>query len=189
MRIGGVYTAQQAEEFRTWMRRVEALKAKVYLEIGALNGGTLQLVAPMLQPEATIIVIDIAQRDTLNRVVSKLVEDGFHVHFLIGDSTEPEMDGRVREALDGRWIDAAFIDGDHAFASVLSDYRLCLKWMKLGGLIGFHDIATAGPENTRRSWEYIKGLHPQQNWEYVAKLPRKRPAAGSMGRGIGVAEI
>jgi len=190
VKVHGAYVAQQPEEFRRWTESVRALKPQVYLEIGSLNGGTLLLIVSALDPGATIIVLDLAVRPKLAAVLTQLRARGFDVHLLLGDSTGPEVSGKLADILLGRWVDAAFIDGDHAFACVISDYRLCLKLIRTGGLMGFHDIATQGAQSTREAWEWIKRHESKKRiTEHVVELPAKRPPGGSVGNGIGVVKV
>jgi len=192
---GGLYIAQQPGEFRAWTKRVAAIRPKTYLEIGSLNGGTLMMIAPALEKGATIIAVDVAFRPRLAHSLNTLKAMGFETHVLTADSTAPDMSGKLADILGACWIDAAFIDGDHCFAAALSDYRLCLKMTRQGGLLGFHDIATISHtdialfHSVDKVWEYIKTQHPNTCTEYVSKLPAKRPPCGSVGNGIGVVEV
>jgi predicted O-methyltransferase YrrM len=63
------------------------------------------------------------------------------VHAVHGDSHEAEMLHRLCGALDHRPIDLLFIDGDHTYDGVRSDYSMYSPLVRRGGLIAFHDIA------------------------------------------------
>ena len=195
MRYKGLYVAQQPAEFEAWKERVAEVKPEVYLEIGSLDGGTLLMVSEVLPPKSTIIVVDVFESTGLKKTLTELKSQGFDTHLIVGDSTVPEMAGRIGEILDGRWIDAAFIDGDHCFAACVCDYHMLLKMMREGGLMGFHDLVTCADEpgavvhSVDEAWDYIKAQHPGKTTEYIVELPKIRPAAGSVGNGIGVVEV
>jgi len=59
---------------------------------------------------------------------------------LAGDSHSEAMRDRVREALDGRPLDALFIDGDHSYDGVKRDWELYSPLVRPGGVIGLHDV-------------------------------------------------
>ncbi len=60
--------------------------------------------------------------------------------FIIGMSYEPSTIQKTYQcASDG--VDLLFIDGDHQYASVLTDWLLYSPLVRPGGLIAFHDIA------------------------------------------------
>ncbi len=196
MKYAGRYVAQQKAEFDKWVARVAKIKPDTYLEIGSLNGGTLLMVAKALNPAAVIISIDLAASPGLIGACANLRKRGFFVHRLTGDSTSPDMAERVNDIKGVAGVDASFIDGDHSYACVASDYELCLKLSRRGGLIGFHDIATLPQAALHVShsvalfWKWIKeNQHPGRTEEYVVELPKKRPPAGSIGSGIGVVEV
>ena len=60
--------------------------------------------------------------------------------FIYGLSSEPQTVEKVYDLLvDG--IDILFIDGDHKYGSVLSDYLLYSPLVRKGGIVAFHDSA------------------------------------------------
>lgn len=67
------------------------------------------------------------------------VLDDHRSAFLIGMSDEPATILKAYQHLSGG-IDLLFIDGDHQYASVLTDWLLYSPLVKKGGLIAFHDV-------------------------------------------------
>jgi len=67
------------------------------------------------------------------------VLDDHRSGFLIGISHDPATVHKAYQHLAGG-IDLLFIDGDHQYASVLTDWLLYSPLVKKGGLIAFHDI-------------------------------------------------
>ena len=55
------------------------------------------------------------------------------------------MRDRLVKATGGKPLDFLFIDGDHAFKGVKSDFQLYSELVRPGGLIAFHDIIPGAP--------------------------------------------
>lgn len=76
---------------------------------------------------------------------------------ILGSSQSPEILRRLKERLEGRPIDLLFIDGDHAYSAVKSDYEVYGPLTK--HIIAFHDInhtfSPQIPEETMRLWKEI----------------------------------
>ncbi len=189
MKYKGMYIAQQPAEFAAWKERVARIEPEAYLEIGSLRGGTLLMIAEALAPGATIISIDIQMCRKLTKSLGMLRQSGFTVHSIIENSAAPDIPGRIAALLGPYWLDAVFIDGDHSFDVAMSDYLMCLKLVRHGGLIGFHDIATLPLHGVAEVWGIVKAKHPNNTAEYIVDLPKKRPPGGSIGNGIGVVKV
>lgn len=67
------------------------------------------------------------------------VLDDHRSAFLIGMSFDPATIQKAYQHLAGG-VDLLFIDGDHQYASVLTEWLLYSPLVKPGGLIAFHDI-------------------------------------------------
>lgn len=150
--------SQHAREYAEWHRRVSAIKPKVYVEIGSNAGRALWLIQDALEPGARIVSVDqshITPRGTdINVTLGKLRANGFDVRFVEGDSHDPDTVAKVAAECGGP-ADACFIDGDHTFEGVTSDYKQYRHLVRPGGLIGLHDIAnkTCG---VRQLWDVLK---------------------------------
>jgi predicted O-methyltransferase YrrM len=57
------------------------------------------------------------------------------------DSHSAEAERQLVEALDGRRIDYAFIDGDHTYDGVRQDFELCARHAAPDAIVAFHDVA------------------------------------------------
>ena len=130
--------SQKDFEIRTLMNLTHQMKAQTVVEIGGYKGGSLFLLAQSSAVPSTIISIDIAYT-LLQRLAYKLfAKPGQRIKCIAGDSKKQVR--RVQRALAGRKIDLLFIDGDHSFLGVVSDYALYSPLVKPGGVIAFHDI-------------------------------------------------
>lgn len=110
------------------------------LEIGTANGGTFYLLCKAAKRNATLITIDTEndwRRAALFRSYSRL---GQRIHIIRGDSQEEKTFWKVVNALGSRKLDLLFIDGDHSFAGVSTDFELYSRLVRPGGIIAMHDI-------------------------------------------------
>ena len=93
---------------------------------------------------------------SLQAKIETLKAEGFDAHLFLGDSTDPDMVFNVAKL--GPY-DLVFIDGDHRYEGVKTDW---LNYGPLGKVVVFHDIVRH-PEGSRnapevwRLWEEIKG--------------------------------
>ena len=62
-------------------------------------------------------------------------------------------------------VDFLFIDGDHTYEGVRSDYEMYSKLVKKNGFIAFHDTIYA--EGVARFWNEIKMQH-ENTWEWIS---------------------
>jgi len=67
------------------------------------------------------------------------VLDDHRSAFLIGSSHDPVTVSKAYQCMSGG-VDLLFIDGDHHYASVLTDWLLYSPLVKPGGLVAFHDV-------------------------------------------------
>ena len=78
-------------------------------------------------------------------------------HVIIGDSKTNEVIDEVGKILNGTLVDFLFIDGDHEYAGVKSDYENYTKYVRSGGVIVFHDIQKCPNQGeVNRFWEEVK---------------------------------
>ena len=75
-------------------------------------------------------------------------------HMVFGDSHSDATEARLHEALAGRKIDFAFIDGDHSERDVEQDWKLILPLMAPSGIVASHDILphNNGASEVDRFW-------------------------------------
>jgi cephalosporin hydroxylase len=64
--------------------------------------------------------------------------------FMIGMSNDPNIVKNVYNHI--KSVDVLFIDGDHSYAGVLTDWLLYSPLVKSGGIVAFHDINLHGDE-------------------------------------------
>lgn len=140
---------QQREEIERFCEWLVKREPNNVLEIGGLHGGTAILWLGI----ATGKVISVDLPDGrfggldhgLNEDRCLLRNEHLHdrssrYHGVLGDSHDPATVREVRKVLNGEFVDMLFIDGDHTYAGVSSDFELYKQFVSRNGCIALHDI-------------------------------------------------
>ncbi len=129
---------------------------EVALEIGLGLGGTHMLFRKFFP---FVVSVDNNINSTANFLLG-LSGDGSKVVY--GDSSVPQTRDAVVEVLGGCQVDFLFIDGNHSYTSVKSDFANYEPLVKSGGIIGFHDTKSSGPKRLVREMESGEHLTSQE---------------------------
>lgn len=65
---------------------------------------------------------------------------GYGAFVIRADSHKSETQFRLGQLLEDRPVGLLFIDGDHTYAGVKSDYAMYAPFVRSGGLVALHDI-------------------------------------------------
>jgi predicted O-methyltransferase YrrM len=145
--FGVIHAMQQRSEITGLLRELESLRPRRILEIGTAGGGTLFMMSRWVHPQALLISLDLPagmfgggySRWKLP-VYRSMVLPGQRIELIRADSHAPQSLEQVKAALAGEPLDFLFIDGDHSYAGVKSDFEQYAPLVRSGGLIAFHDI-------------------------------------------------
>lgn len=132
--------SQKRIEIKELMQIVNENGLSKICEIGNYKGGSLILLAQMAKDNAMLISIDINYPLSRKMFTKRLTKPGQKLYTIKGDSRNPATFQRVKKALKGGQLDLLFIDGDHAYEGVKTDYEIYSKLVRKGGFIAFHDI-------------------------------------------------
>jgi cephalosporin hydroxylase len=144
-----IHAEQDSVEIRELARLVMSIQPKVIVEIGTYKGGTL-FIWTRTNPQAELVVsIDLpggqfgggydARRERLYRLFSYKTPN-MQMEFIRNNSHLPQTAESLQKILNGRSIDFLYIDADHTYEGVKTDFELYSPLVRKGGLIGFHDI-------------------------------------------------
>ncbi len=155
---------QEYSEILSLCEKVDQLKPKIVLEIGTAQGGSLFLFTKLADKNATIISIDLPKGDFgggyeeyKSDFYRSFVHPNQTIHLLRDDSHVEETRKKVETIVGNRKIDFLFIDGDHTYQGVKTDFLLYSQLMSKNGLIGFHDIvASVQGCEVRKFWDETK---------------------------------
>lgn len=131
-------TVRQAAYLFELIRRMRARKV---VEIGRYKGGSTFLIAAAMNGAGEFWSIDLGRLearvrgqasrpydDQLRNLCARL---GLRVHLIVGDSRTVEVDTGE--------VDLVFIDGDHSYEGVKSDFERFGRRVRLGGAVLFDD--------------------------------------------------
>jgi len=110
---------------------------QVVVEIGSDHGGTLWA-WQQLPSVRRVLAVDLP----LGGFHSGRCLDTHGVEVVYGDSHKDETLAELADLLADDRVDLLFIDGDHTFEGVRSDFVMYSPLVRPGGLVGFHDILT-----------------------------------------------
>jgi predicted O-methyltransferase YrrM len=185
--FGGAFAPLQSPyELRELAELIRTRAPKVVLELGTARGGTFFVLTRMAAPDATIISIDLPSGiggsgypEWKSGILRSFATDRQTIHLVRADSHSPATVQQCRDVLGGRPVDVLFIDADHSYAGVRSDYELYAPLVHHDGLICMHDVVP-NPFND--------AIEVDRFWNEVADERARviRDPAGLAGFGIGV---
>jgi cephalosporin hydroxylase len=152
---------QHRAELLEFSRMVSDLRPRALLEIGTFRGGTLFVFSKLAAEDATIISLDYWRYTPVySPVFHSFCRKSQKLHVVRGDSRDPAHFSRIKSHLPNGTLDLLFIDGNHAYEMVKSDFELYSPLVRPGGMIAFHDIITRHPGcNVPQFWTEIKDRH------------------------------
>jgi predicted O-methyltransferase YrrM len=181
--------SQRTFELAEFITVVRDLAPKVILEIGSWMGGTLYCWARVSPSDAVFVSVDLPGgnfgggcSEEHARTFQSFLKPGQTLRCFRGDSHQRETLTAVRTYLAERPVDVLFIDGDHTYDGVKSDYEMYSPLVRPGGLIAFHDILPhpiSRDIEVPRFWQELKAATP------VREIVDRR-AFHQFGCGIGI---
>jgi len=167
-----IKVAQVKYEISKLLEILIDLKPKIILEIGTAGGGTLYLFTRIIDPEATIISVDLpggffggGYSEWKIPLYQSFTKKGQKIKLLRADSHNPKTFKLVKTILANKKVDFLFIDGDHTYEGVKRDFNMYSSLVKEGGIIAFHDIVEHDPRSSckvNKFWNELK-----DDYEYL----------------------
>ena len=148
-----VETAQVLFELDRLLDIFDAYDPAHVLEVGTWHGGTLW---HWLQGGREVVSVD----DTMfgaEEWESWALTSGSTLHMLQGGSQDREI---VEQARALGPYDFVFIDADHTYNGVRSDWDNYRPMVAAGGVVAFHDIVSRPEYGVHQLWQEIKAEHP-----------------------------
>ena len=142
-----IIAIQNRYELTEYLKLVAEKQPQIVVEIGTARGGMLYCLSQLAAPDASLVSIDLpgapncgGQTDIERRFFASFSRPGQNIRFIPANSQFATTRERLREILSGRKADILFIDGDHSYGGVRSDYEMYSEFVAPGGMITFHDI-------------------------------------------------
>ena len=182
--------SQNIEEFEELLLEYNLLKAECFMEIGSLYGWSLQHFIHYSKQNSTGVVIDLPVRNFVGENDHRVITQEFnykHVWpkwakekncklYLIPDSSLKQSTfDKVKQILNDKLLDFLFIDGDHRYEAIKSDFELYSPFVRKGGIIGFHDIGDNEEGGGKLFWDEIKIKY---KYKEILKDPNKEKGIG-----------
>lgn len=175
---GKVFIEQNVGELLSMVNLVEPLNAKVIVEIGVKNGGTLNAWRSLSPKPELVIGIDAG-----NALEWDITTDP-SVRFILGNSLDHGTYQEFLSTLGGKPVDFLFIDGGHNYYEAKSDFYTFGWHVRSGGLIAIHDtyLDSVGPQkgSSKHFWEEIKS-RAGRDWNVVFEQ--------RVNTGVGIVQI
>jgi predicted O-methyltransferase YrrM len=178
---------QNPKELRLFLDEIAARRPKTVVEIGTAAGGVLYCLSQLSDPDALLVSIDIpeglygdGQDDEECELFSTFVGARQRLEFIRDRSFHYSTKCDLSALLDGRKVDLLFIDGDHSYAGVKSDFEMYSEFVDRDGLIAFHDIQMF-PETWGRGfdvgifWRELSAIHSTREITDPDAPPRPPP--------------
>jgi predicted O-methyltransferase YrrM len=142
LRLGpeSVVASQKYDELIPFLSKARELNPRSICEIGTSAGGTLYALTRIAAEDAIIVSVDISIPETTRLARFGLSRERQRLVSIEGDSQEAETRALVEKAIGSEPLDVLFIDGDHSYTGVRSDFELYSPLVRKGGIIGLHDI-------------------------------------------------
>jgi len=169
---------QDERELLDMVRVVERRQPRVIMEIGTRSGGTLFAWVRASRAADLVISIDLPDGRfgggydrRRARLYAAFAADRPRTRMVMirADSHAPATLAAAKQALAGRSVDFLFIDGDHTYAGIRSDFEQYGALVAPGGIIALHDIRTTGRE--REVSTYWQELKREYECEEIAYRP------------------
>lgn len=161
---------QLPEELEQLVEFVAAMKPVNILEIGAEAGGTFFVWCQLASglkisvdwpggPSGSGRYTDTLAFEERTRT---MLSWGEGICIVTGNSRSNEVQSKVGALLKGQDLDFLFIDGDHSYEGVRSDFKTYREFVRPGGIIALHDIKDT-PHHRRlgcdvgRFWKELSG--------------------------------
>jgi len=163
--------SQNLKEFTDLLIEYKKLEPSKVIEIGSLYGWTLQHFIHYSKPGSTVVSIDLPVRNYVGpsdwrvekqernyrEVWPEWAKANKTKLYLIPDSSQKKgtLD-RTKEIFKDELIDFLFIDGDHTYQGVRTDYEMYSPLVRKGGIIAFHDIGKNEEGGVHVLWNELK---------------------------------
>jgi predicted O-methyltransferase YrrM len=179
---------QKLAEFAPLLGIVSGLRPLRIVEIGTGRGGTLWAWCKVAPQDALLVSVDLRDGPFGGGGYdsSRLREYGQHgqtITLVDGDSHASETLATIEHAVAGP-VDFLFIDGDHNYAGVSSDYVMYAPLVRDGGLIAFHDIAPGLAEHVGGVPRFWQELAVPQKLEIIDDIGSGGSAVKGYGLGL-----
>lgn len=134
---------QITSEIMEFLNVLNDHQVKNMVEISEFQCGTSYLFYNIIQSCGKLISIDIEspkRKMNFQNYTPNIRDVTFKI--IVGDSHDQAVLKIVKDTLNGEYLDAIFIDGDHSLDGVKLDFEMYSPLVRSEGIVAFHDIAS-----------------------------------------------
>jgi predicted O-methyltransferase YrrM len=184
---------QYESEFEFLLQEYKNLNAKNVLEIGSYFGYSLHHWLYYSSENARVISVDLpisefcgasdprvpVQEHAINNEWKLWTRRNKNkLNLIQASSMLPSTKETVQQLLNGELLDFVFIDGDHRYEAVKSDFTMYYDLVKDGGIIALHDIGSAEEGGVSKLWEELKIIFNNNKTESLLHHPKGEKGIG-----------
>ena len=150
-------THQVKSEIFDLIAALQALEPATYVEIGVADGGTHLMIRRLCGTIRKTVAID---TDIRNKLLIDRLTSTRDSQYILGSSTSAKTRARFAKIFpEPGSLDVLFIDGDHSYEGVKSDFKCYHHYVRSGGYIVLHDIVEDwGQRYGRKTNKYTGGV-------------------------------
>lgn len=166
-------------ELHRFVKIVRESEPETIVELGTARGGTFYTFCRSVPSASTVISVDLP-KDEDSQVPLKQFLNAFEpkkdTFFIRASSHEQPTVEELENVLAGDTIDLLYIDADHSYDGVKTDFHNYKHLLADDGMIAFHDVASA--DGVCQFWNEIK-----RKYEYleIVEEPDTRPEPLGIG--------
>jgi predicted O-methyltransferase YrrM len=156
-----IVPGQTPEEITEFIELLKNRKPKKIMEIGTSRGGTLFLLTRAAAPDAKIISVSyqvekiyVMCEKQWAKLIKVFPREKQDLHIVNGNSHNKATFLEAKKLLKNDKLDVLFIDADHTYSGVKTDYTMYSSLVKKGGIIAFHDISGSPQNNVNSVSDY-----------------------------------
>ncbi len=173
---------QTPSEIEQLYLAVCVLKPRRVLEVGTARGGTLYLWTQAATDDATIVSVDLpggrfggGYPECRTPLYEAFARSQQNLHLLRADSHAPQTLEQVRQIFADQPVDLLFIDANHTYKGVKTDFIQYSPLVRSCGLIAFHDIRPSPDPDTQveRLWTQLRSRYDVEEFVYPDDIGRK----------------
>ena len=151
---GGLYIWQYPNQFSKYLILIQKLNVHSYLEIGCRWGGTFILTCEYIE-KISCDVLNAVAIDICDSPVVEYCQNNPNKTFLLLNTQSDDF----KVFMENKMFDLIFIDGDHAYEGVKSDYELSKNH---GKIFVFHDIVNDVCPGVVQFWKELRFNHMEE---------------------------
>ncbi len=166
--FGGLKLQQVPEEYANVFFEIIKINPKSYLEIGIGNGGSWLTFSYLLRKTLTIshAVDNLAYAKYIRQKSDDFFKIRNYLRNHIANVEFFDSDSKVFLDSNENMYDVIFIDGDHSYEGVKSDFEKAIRHVNKGGIVIFHDIVSVGSPGVAEFWNEFKNYYDYKEFIY-----------------------